>query len=210
MSAPHSHRHLYIVVLIWLVGLIITGWQPFDRGTWLLETLPVLIALPLLWFTRQRFPLTTLLYYAICLHGLVLMLGAMYTYSRVPLGFLLQDWFGFERNPYDRLGHFFQGFVPALIAREILWRGHFIRTRGMGNFLVICTVMFVSSLYELIEWWAAVLLGGGAVEFLATQGDPWDAQADMMWALIGGICALLSLSRWHDRQMARLGHATGL
>lgn len=131
------------------------------------------------------------------------MLGGMYTYARVPLGFTLQDWFGFERNPYDRIGHFFQGFVPALIAREILLRGNFVRTRGMLNFVVICVVMFISAFYELIEWWAALLLGGGAVEFLGTQGDPWDTQSDMFLALIGGITALLSMSRWHDRQIEK-------
>lgn len=203
MAAPHSQRHLIVISLIWMLGLIVSGVDPYERGTWLLEVFPAIAALPLLWFTRRRFPLTTLLYYAICLHGLVLMLGGMYTYARVPLGFTLQDWFGFERNPYDRIGHFFQGFVPALIAREILLRGNFVRTRGMLNFVVICVVMFISAFYELIEWWAALLLGGGAVEFLGTQGDPWDTQSDMFLALIGGVTALLSMSRWHDRQIEK-------
>lgn len=203
MEASHSQRHLVVISLIWVLGLIVSGIDPYDRGTWLLEVFPAIAALPLLWYTCRRFPLTTLLYCAICLHGLVLMLGGMYTYARVPLGFTLQDWFGFERNPYDRIGHFFQGFVPALIAREILLRGNFVRTRGMLNFVVICVVMFISAFYELIEWWAALLLGGGAVEFLGTQGDPWDTQSDMFMALIGGIVALLSMSRWHDRQLAK-------
>ena len=204
MTTLHPQRHLIIISLIWLVGLLITGYAPHARGTWLAEVFPAIIAWPLLWLTRRRFPLTTLLYYAICLHGLVLMLGGMYTYSRVPLGFVLQDWFDFERNPYDRIGHFFQGFVPALVAREILLRGKFVRTRGMLNFTVLSMVMFVSAFYELIEWWSALLLGGGAVEFLGTQGDPWDAQADMFWALIGGVCALVSMTYWHDRQIARM------
>lgn len=196
--------HLLWVSGIWLLALVVSGYEPYERGTWLLEVAPVLLAWPLLWFTRQRFPLTSLLYWAICLHGLVLILGGMYTYARVPLGFTLQDWFGFERNPYDRIGHFFQGFVPALVAREILLRGQFVRAGAMFHFVVICMVMFVSSFYELIEWWVAVWLGDGSVEFLGTQGDPWDAQADMQMALIGGICALLFMGRWHDRQLGRL------
>lgn len=201
MNNPQHHRHLLILSVLWLLGLVITGYEPFDRGTWVLEVFPAVLAWPILWFTRQRFPLTTLLYYAICLHGLVLMLGGMYTYARVPLGFELQAWFGFERNPYDRIGHFFQGFVPALVAREILLRGQFVRTRGMLNFVIVSMVMFVSSFYELIEWWAALLLGGGAVDFLGTQGDPWDTQSDMFFALVGAICCLLLMARWHDRQL---------
>lgn len=204
MAGSNVRRHLVAISLIWTAGLIITGADPFDFGTWLLEVFPVIIALPLLWFTRTGFPLTPLLYYAICLHGLVLMLGGMYTYARVPLGFELQEWFGLARNPYDRIGHFFQGFVPALIAREILLRGNFVRTAGMRNFVVICMVMFVSSFYELIEWWTALWLGQGAVEFLGTQGDPWDTQSDMFLALIGAICALVTMSRWQNRQIARL------
>lgn len=201
MNNPQHHRHLMILSVLWLLGLVITGYEPFDRGTWVLEVFPAVLAWPILWFTRQRFPLTTLLYYAICLHGLVLMLGGMYTYARVPLGFELQAWFGFERNPYDRIGHFFQGFVPALVAREILLRGQFVRTRGMLNFVIVSMVMFVSSFYELIEWWAALLLGGGAVDFLGTQGDPWDTQSDMFFALVGAVCCLLLMARWHDRQL---------
>lgn len=201
MNNPQRHYHLIILSVLWLLGLVITGYEPFDRGTWVLEVFPAVLAWPILWFTRQRFPLTTLLYYAICLHGLVLMLGGMYTYARVPLGFELQAWFGFERNPYDRIGHFFQGFVPALVAREILLRGQFVRTRGMLNFVIVSMVMFVSSFYELIEWWAALLLGGGAVDFLGTQGDPWDTQSDMFFALVGAVCCLLLMARWHDRQL---------
>ena len=203
MTQHRAHRHLITISLIWLLGLIISGYDPYERGTWLLEVLPAVIALPLLWFTRRTFPLTTLLYYAICAHGLVLMLGGMYTYARVPLGFELQELFGLERNPYDRIGHFFQGFVPALVAREILLRGHFVRTRGMLNFVILSMVMFVSSFYELIEWWTALWLGQGAVEFLGTQGDPWDTQSDMFLALIGGSCALITMGRWHDRQLGK-------
>ena len=167
-----------------------------------LMMLPVLIALPLLWWTRERHPLTPLLYGAIALHALVLIVGGHYTYARVPLGFDLQQWLGLQRNPYDRIGHLFQGLVPALIAREVLLRGAYIRTRGMLNFVVVCAVMFVSSVYELIEWGTALAFGQGAVEFLGTQGDPWDTQSDMFLALIGAVAALALFSRWHDRQLA--------
>lgn len=192
-----------------LVGLSITGIRPFDRGTWLLEVLPVMVVLPVLWFTYDRFPLTTVLYICIFLHALVLMLGGAYTYARVPLGFELQEWLGLERNPYDRVGHFMQGFVPALAAREILIRGRFVRTAGMLAFLVICVVMAVSATYELIEWAAALALGQGAEDFLGTQGDIWDTQSDMFCALLGSIVALVLLSRMQDRQIARLDQEPG-
>jgi putative membrane protein len=201
---------------IWLIGgsvlvlvvLVITGIHPFDRGTWMLEVFPVVIALPLLWFTHRRFPLTTLLYLCIFAHAIVLMVGGAYTYARVPLGFQLQDLLGLERNPYDRIGHFMQGFVPALAAREILLRGRFVRTAGMLAFLVICVVMAVSAAYELIEWAAALALGQGADEFLGTQGDIWDTQSDMFCALLGSIAALVLLSRTQDRQIARIDPAS--
>lgn len=186
-----------------VLALAVSAVQPYDAATWLLEVLPVLMALPLLWWTRERHPLTPLLYGAIALHALVLIVGGHYTYARVPLGFDLQQWLGLQRNPYDRIGHLFQGLVPALIAREVLLRGAYIRTRGMLNFVVVCAVMFVSSVYELIEWGTALAFGQGAVEFLGTQGDPWDTQSDMFCALIGSLLSLLLLSRWQDRQLRR-------
>jgi len=186
-----------------VLALAVSAVQPYDAATWLLEVLPVLIALPLLWWTRERHPLTPLLYGAIALHALVLIVGGHYTYARVPLGFDLQQWLGLQRNPYDRIGHLFQGLVPALIAREVLLRGAYIRTRSMLNFVVVCAVMFVSSVYELIEWGTALAFGQGAVEFLGTQGDPWDTQSDMFCALIGSLLSLLLLSRWQDRQLRR-------
>jgi putative membrane protein len=192
-----------------LVGLLISGIRPFDRGTWLMEVLPVMVVLPVLWFTYDRFPLTTVLYVCIFLHALVLMLGGAYTYARVPLGFDLQEWLALERNPYDRIGHFMQGFVPALAAREILLRGRFLRTAGMLAFLVICVVMAVSATYELVEWAAALALGQGAEDFLGTQGDVWDTQSDMFCALLGSIAALVLLSRMQDRQIARLDRESG-
>ncbi len=184
--------------------LILSGWNPYDRGTWLMEVLPVMIALPILWATYERFPLTSLLYALIFLHAAVLILGGTYTYARVPLGFQLQELFDLSRNPYDKIGHFFQGFVPALVAREILIRGQYVRGRRMLAFLVVCIVLAISATYEFIEWGAALVLGQGADEFLGTQGDPWDTQSDMFLALIGSTVALLSLSSMHDRQLQRL------
>lgn len=187
-----------------LALLIVSGWRPYDRLTWLLEVLPVMIALPLLLGTYRRFPLTSLLYACLFLHALVLMAGGAYTYARVPLGFELQELFHLSRNPYDKIGHFMQGFVPVLIAREILIRGHYLPRGKMLSFLVVCVVLAVSASYELIEWGAAVALGQGADEFLGTQGDPWDTQSDMGFALLGGITALLLFSRLHDRQLDAL------
>jgi len=144
------------------------------------------------------------LYSLIFCHAVVLSLGGAYSYARVPLGFWLMDWFGLDRNPYDKIGHLMQGFVPVLVAREILLRGAYIHGRRMLQFLLICIVLAISATYELIEWAAAVLLGQGADEFLGTQGYAWDTQADMGFALLGAILALLLLSRWHDRQLAQL------
>ena len=187
-----------------LIALVISGIKPYDRATWWMEVAPVLIAAPILAATYRHFPLTTLLYCLIAIHALVLILGGAYTYARVPLGFWLQDWFGFERNPYDRIGHFMQGFVPAILAREILLRTHSVRTKKMAAFLSVCVALAFSAFYELLEWWAALALGQGAHEFLGTQGDPWDTQADMFLALIGAGSALVLLSRIHDRQVQAL------
>ncbi len=197
-------RALIIATLVLLALLAWSGLHPYDRPTWLLEVAPILVAVPILWMTYRRFPLTTLLYACIFAHAVVLMVGGAYTYARVPVGFALQDWLHLERNPYDRIGHFFQGFVPALAAREILLRGKFINGKHMLSFLVICVVMTVSVTYEFIEWATAIIFGQGAEEFLGTQGDPWDTQWDMFMALIGATTALLLLSRLHDRQIARL------
>ena len=196
--------HKGLLLLLTLVLLILSGWQPYDRATWLMEVAPVLIAMPLLALTHRRFPLTSLLYLCITLHAMVLMLGGAYTYARVPLGFELQQWLELSRNPYDKIGHFFQGFVPALACREILLRGHHVQGKKMLVFLVICVVLAVSASYELIEWGAALALGQGADEFLGTQGDPWDTQSDMFCALVGAVSALLLLSPLHDRQLGRL------
>ena len=185
-----------------LIGLLVlSGVDPFDRGTWLMEVAPIFIVLPLLVVTRRRFPLTTLLYGLIFVHACVLMLGGAYTYARVPLGFQLQEWLHLARNPYDRIGHFFQGFVPVIAAREVLLRHRIVRRGAMLVVLLISVVLAVSACYELIEWATAMALGAGADDFLGTQGDPWDTQWDMFMALIGASVALLLLSRWHDRQL---------
>lgn len=193
--------HLAIAGLALLGLLVLSGWQPYDRATWLMEVAPVLIALPILACSHRRIPLTSLLYVCIFVHALVLMLGGAYTYARVPLGFTLQDLLHLGRNPYDKIGHFFQGFVPALVAREILLRGDHVRGRRMLAFLSVCVVLAISATYELIEWGAALALGQGADEFLGTQGDPWDTQSDMFFALIGAVTALTLLGRLHDRQL---------
>ena len=193
------------LLVIVAIALVASGLAPYDRATWWMEVAPVLIALPILIATRRRFPLTDLLAILIALHALVLILGGAYTYARVPLGFWLQDILGSARNPYDKIGHFMQGFVPALVAREILLRGAYVRGKRMIAFLCICVAMAISACYELIEWAAAVALGQGADEFLGTQGDVWDTQSDMFMALIGSTTAMALLTRWHDRQLAALG-----
>lgn len=203
-GAVASNREL--LVLLALIGAItLWSWNdPFDRLTWWMETLPVLLALPVMWLTRARFPLTRLVYYLVFLHAVLLLVGGHYTYARVPVGFWVQDLFELSRNHYDRLGHFAQGFVPALVAREILL-GNRVLARGPWLFfLVTCFALALSAFYELIEWWAAVFGGDGSIEFLGVQGDIWDAQWDMLWALLGALSAQGALARWHDRQMAQV------
>lgn len=195
--------------LIWATALVLpvlvwSGWRPYDRITWWMEVLPVLLAWPVMWWTRRRFELTPLLYACIALHAVVLIVGGAYTYARVPLGFELAQWLDLQRNPYDKIGHFMQGFVPAMVAREILSRGAWVRGARMLGFLVVCVVLAISAAYELIEWAAALMLGQGADEFLGTQGDPWDTQSDMFFALVGAMAAPWWLGRLQDRQIRRL------
>lgn len=192
-----------------LLALILSGIDPFDRATWLLEVAPVLIAAPVLLLTHRRFPLTHLLYVLIALHALVLILGGAYTYARVPMGYWVQELFDLQRNPYDKLGHFMQGLVPMLVAREILLRRRYLPRGAMLSFLAICVALAISAFYELIEWWVALLAGGGAVDFLGTQGDPWDTQSDMLLALLGASAVLLGLDRWQDRQIDEIEHRKG-
>lgn len=201
---PERNLQASLLAIV-VVALIASGIAPTDRLTWLMEVAPVLIALPILIATRQRFPLTDLLAVLIALHALVLILGGAYTYAHVPLGFWLQDILGTLRNPYDKIGHFMQGFVPAIAVREILLRQRVLRAGGWLFFVVICICLAISAAYELVEWGAAVALGQGAEAFLGTQGDPWDTQNDMAMALLGALAAQLALGRWHGRQLARLG-----
>ena len=195
---------LLIASLVLLGLLALSGYRPHDRATWAMEVAPIAIALPVLWATYRRFPLTSLLYACIAVHAVVLMIGGAYTYARVPLGFMIQEALDLHRNPYDKIGHFAQGFVPALVAREILIRADRVRGRRMLAFIVVCIVLAISASYELVEWGAALALGQGADEFLGTQGDPWDTQSDMFTALVGAVAALVLLSRLHDRQILRL------
>lgn len=200
---PERNLQASLLAIV-VAALIASGIAPTDRLTWLMEVAPVLIALPLMIATRHSYPLTLLLTVLIAIHALVLIGGGAYTYAHVPFGFWLQDILGTLRNPYDKIGHFMQGFVPAMVAREILLRGDFVRGRRMTAFLCVCVAMAISACYELIEWAAALALGQGADEFLGTQGDVWDTQSDMFMALIGASTALLLLARWHDRQLAAL------
>ena len=184
-----------------VVMLLVSGWRPFDRATWWMEVAPVLIALPLLAATRHRFPLTPLLYALIFVHATILIAGGAYTYARVPLGFWMQEALALDRNPYDKIGHFAQGLVPMLVAREVLLRRGYVTGKRIAGFLSICFAMAVSAWYELIEWGAALAMGQGADEFLGTQGDVWDTQSDMFMAFLGALTAYLLLAPLHDRQL---------
>ena len=178
-----------------------SGIAPKDRFTWLLEVSPALIGLGLLAFTWHSFRLTPLLYLLILLHSIVLMVGGHYTYAEVPL---FDNLFGFERNNYDKVGHFFQGFVPAMLAREILLRLQVVDGNAWRNLFIVSICLAFSAFYELIEWWVALASGEGAEAFLGTQGYVWDTQSDMALALLGAICSLALLSKLHDTQLASL------
>jgi putative membrane protein len=184
-------------ILVW------SGIAPRDRFTWFLEVAPVLIGAPILAALRHRFRLTPLVYTLLWIHAIILMVGGKYTYAEVPFGFWLQESFGFSRNHYDRIGHFAQGFVPAMLAREVLIRRSPLAGSRWLPFLVVCFCLAFSALYELIEFWTALATGEAAEAFLGTQGDVWDTQWDMQMALIGAVTALATLSRAHDRQLAR-------
>lgn len=202
--ARGAGREQVILLTLWLIALIASGIAPNDRLTWLMEVLPVVIAAPLLIATHRRFPLTPLVHRLIFLHGLILILGGHYSYAQVPLGFWFQDLLDLSRNHYDRLGHFAQGFAPAILTREILLRATPLRPGAMLVFLVTSVCLAFSAFYELIEWWAALAIGADADAFLATQGDVWDTQWDMAIALIGALSALALLTRLHDSELARI------
>ena len=189
---------IYSLVLIW------SGINPKDYFTWLLEVFPALIGLIILAVTYNKFRLTPLTYILILIHCIILMVGGHYTYAEVPLFNLIRDTFGMARNNYDKIGHLAQGFIPAIIAREILTRKKVVLLKGWSNFIVICICLAISAFYELIEWWAALLSGEAAEDFLGTQGYIWDTQSDMGLALLGAIASLVLLSRLHDKQMLLL------
>ena len=199
-----SGRELRVLLVVGVAALLVSGIAPHDRLTWLLEVAPILIAVPVLVATARRFPLTPLAYRLIFVHALILMLGGHYTYAEVPLGDWVAEALGLARNPYDRLGHLAQGFVPAIVVREILIRRSPLRPGKWLAFLVVCVCLAISAAYELVEWWSALLGGENADAFLGTQGDQWDTQWDMFTALVGAIAALALLGRYHDRQIARL------
>jgi putative membrane protein len=204
-AAPHdleaSRRAFAFVCVVAAIGLVWSGIAPYDRLTWWLEVGPVIVAVPVLALTWRRFPLTWLVYGLIAVHAAILMYGGAFTYARVPLGFWLQDLLDFARNPYDRIGHLAQGFVPALIAREILLRRTPLRRGGWLFFIVCCIALAISAFYEFLEWWSAVIGGGSAEAFLGTQGDVWDTQWDMFLALCGAVLGQLTLSGVQDRAL---------
>lgn len=202
-TKPSKYELALLVSMVLL--LIWSGLDPHDRFTWWLEVAPILIGVPVLVWLYPKLRLTPLSYTLVWFHCLILMLGGHYTYARVPLGFWMEDAFGFTRNHYDRIGHFAQGFIPAMLAREI-----FIRRSPIGRgmwlpFLVLCFCLAFSAFYELTEFWTALSAGGAATDFLGTQGDVWDTQWDMQMALIGAVVSLVVLSRVQDRQLARMG-----
>ncbi|ELY7488600.1 DUF2238 domain-containing protein [Cronobacter turicensis] len=207
MTVASSRSGLTFAALALALILVYTGISAGDKLTWLMEVTPVIIIVPLLMATYSRYPLTPLLYVLIFFHAIILMVGGMYTYAKVPLGFDVQAWLDLSRNPYDKLGHFFQGLVPALAAREILLRGGYVHGRKMLAFVVCCIALAISAVYELIEWWSALALGQGADDFLGTQGDPWDTQSDMFCALLGALTTILALSHWHTKQLLHIQRA---
>jgi putative membrane protein len=199
-----TRREPAILLVVAIILLALSRIGAAESGTWIMEVAPILLIAPILVVTARRFPLTPLVYRLLFLHALILMVGGHYTYAKVPLGFWVQDALGLARNHYDRLGHLAQGFVPAMLAREVLLRRSPLERGKWLSFLVVCVCLALSATYELIEWLAAVLGGSAADAFLGTQGDVWDTQWDMFMALIGALSALLLLSRTHDRQLARL------
>lgn len=195
--------------LIWFLVLLapVVGWSwihPHDRFTWWLESAPAVVGVPLILALQRKFPLSSLLLVLLWLHCVLLVVGGHYTYAQVPLGEWAKGWFGWSRNNYDKLGHFTQGFVPAILTREILVRASPLKTSRWLGFLVVCVCLAFSAFYELIEWFTAVTSGEAANDFLGTQGDPWDTQTDMLWALIGALVAVVGFSRWHDRSLRRV------
>jgi putative membrane protein len=189
---------IFFLVLAW------SGWKPHDYPTWWLEVSPALVALAALAATRRRFPLTTLAYWLILVHAVILMVGGHYTYAEVPAGDWVRDWLGGDRNNYDKLGHLAQGFIPAIVVREILLRNRVIARRGWLSLVTVAICLAISALYEMIEWWVALMSSEAADSFLGTQGYVWDTQSDMFLAMLGAMLALLLLGGLHSRQIRAL------
>ena len=206
VHAPSPRLPLAVLAVV-TVGLVISGIGPADRFTWFLEVAPVLIGAPILIATRVRFPLTPLVYVLVGLHAYILMIGGHWTYAKVPFGFWIQDVFHMARNPYDRIGHFAQGFIPAMIGREILLRRSPLRGSKWLPYVVLAFCFTLSVTYEFVEWWTALASGEAADAFLGTQGDPWDTQWDMFLCGVGATVSLLTLSRVQDHQLAKMGVA---
>lgn len=202
---PEKSRFPLFFTILSLIILFVSFIFTRDKFTWVLEVAPILIALPLLVATYRFFQFSQLIYILLTIHFVILAVGGIYTYAEVPLGFWIQDIFGFERNHYDRIGHFFQGFVPALVLREILLRTSPLRPGKWLFAIIIWMCLGFSAFYELIEWWTAASQGASADAFLGSQGDIWDAQKDMLLAFIGAVSALLIFSRIHDRSMSSNG-----
>lgn len=190
---------IFVIVLAW------SGVGPMDYLTWAMEVVPAVVGAAVLWTTRNSFPLTSLTYILILIHCIILMIGGHYTYAEVPLGDWVRDLFDHSRNNYDKVGHFAQGFIPAIVAREVLIRLSVFNSKRWRDFFIVCLCLAISAFYELIEWWVAALSGEGADAFLGTQGSAWDTQSDMALALLGAILALLMLGRLHDRQLQAAG-----
>ncbi|MGB7817010.1 MAG: DUF2238 domain-containing protein [Methylotenera sp.] len=199
-----DRRYLSSLLICLVLVFVWSAIRPHDYFTWLLEVFPVLVAIPVLWFTYKKFPLSNLVYFLIFLHAIILMVGGHYTYAEVPLFNWLRDTFHLDRNYYDRVGHVAQGFVPAIIAREILLRTSPLRAGKWLFFLITCVCLAISAFYEFLEWWVALASGSDAVAFLATQGDIWDTQWDMFLAFIGAICAQWLLAKRHNQSMSEL------
>ena len=200
-TAQFAWISIFVAVLVW------SGIGPHDYPTWFLEVAPAVIGGVLLWYTRDSFPLTTLVYVLVLVHCIILMIGGHYTYAEVPAFDWLQERYDLSRNNYDKVGHFAQGFVPAMVAREIVIRKKVFGSARWRDFFIVCFCLGFSAFYELIEWWVALLSDDAAESFLGTQGYVWDTQSDMFWALCGAVLALIALGRWHDAQMRDKGFA---
>lgn len=195
---------IYTLLVLTILLLIWSAINPLENFTWFLEVLPAVLGVLILAFTFNRFRFTNLVYILIFLHCVVLIIGGHYTYAEVPFFDYIQEAFNQSRNNYDKVGHFAQGFVPAIIARELLIRKQVVNSNGWRNFIVVCVAMAISVTYEFIEWFVSLQTGEGGDSFLGTQGYIWDTQSDMLYATIGAICALIFLSKIHNKQIERL------